>query len=101
MYKDNEISSNFYNEYYKLVHLSKEKCAASAKLYDLERILTYFIDNYKTLNEEEKKLIKNIIILATSITSKTNTYYNYVKAHNERCLSLTKNLKNKQKEPTK
>lgn len=101
MYKDDEISLNFYVQYYELVSLLKQKGAASAKLNNLEILLRYFINNYEFFNEEEKKLTKNIIMIATGISNKTNTYYNFVKDQKERCLSLTKDLKNKLKEPTK
>lgn len=101
MYKDDDISLNFYAQYYELVSLLKQKGAASAKLSNLEILLEYFINNYEFSNEEEKKLTKNIIMIATDITNKTNTYYNFVKNKKERCLNLTKDLKSKQKEPTK
>lgn len=101
MYKDDQISLEFLNQYDKLLVLLKEKAAASSKLSNLETILEYFDDNYEMFNEEEKRLVKNIIIMANGITNKTNTYYNYNKNKNERCLTLTNNLKNKQKKLTK
>ena len=40
-------------------------------------------------------------MIATGITNKSNTYYNFVKNKKEGFLNLTKDLKSKQKEPTK
>lgn len=101
MYKDDQISLAFLNQYDKLVSLLKEKVAASSKLSNLQTILEYFDDNYEMFNKEEKKLVKNIIIMANGITNKTNTYYNFIKNQKELCLTLIENLSNKQKEPTK
>lgn len=52
MYKDDDISLNFYAQYYELVSLLKQKGKASAKLSNLEILLEYFINNYEFFNEE-------------------------------------------------
>ncbi len=97
MYKDTEIRLTIYEEYFKLVRLLKRKGASSSKLNELEAMLDYFIKNYDDFNDEEKKLIKNVIIIATSMINNTNTCYGFIRERRDSCLTLTKKLKEKQK----
>ena len=101
MYKDNQISLEFYNEYYNLVSLLKQKGRSSTKLDELKRLLKYFFNNYETFIKEEKELIKNVIMIASGIVNNVNNRYGYVKKRKEECEILIENLKDKQKEPTK
>lgn len=101
MYKDNQISLEFYNEYYNLVSLLKQKGRSSTKLNELKRLLKYFFNNYETFIKEEKELIKNVVMIASGIVNNVNNRYGYVKKRKEECEILIKNLKDKQKEPTK
>lgn len=101
MYKDTKISLEVYKKYYELVDLLKQKGASSSKLNELETLLLYFNDNFGNFNKEEKSLIKNVIIIATGIANKTNTYYRFTDERRNKCLTLTKKLKEKQKEPFK
>ena len=101
MYKDDEIRLNICQKYDQLVKLFKDKHAASIKLLELESILNYFNEEYDTFNKEEKKLIKNVIMVAESITNKVNNHYGYVQDRISRCINQVNEIKSKQKEPTK
>ena len=101
MYKDDQISLEFYNEYYNLVSLLKQKGRSSTKLDTLELLLKYFFNNYETFMEEEKELMKNVIMIASGIVNNVNNRYGYVKRRKEKCEILIENLKDKQKELTK
>lgn len=50
---------------------------------------------------KKKKLIKNIIMIASGITIKVNNNYSYVQERLKVCLNLIKELEDKQKEPIK
>lgn len=98
MFQDAKIKSEVYEKYYELVGLVKQKGAASSKLSKLDTLLTYFNDNYSTFNDEEKKLVKNVVIIANGITEKTNTYYGFVKGKKNGCIKQVKVLNAKRKE---
>ena len=101
MYKDNEIGLEIFNKYNELVSLLKQKNAVSSKLSELETLLMYFNNNFENFNFEEKKLIKNTIMIASGITVKVNNNYSYVQERLKVCLNLIKELEDKQKEPIK
>lgn len=101
MYKDSDISLEVYQKYNSLVSLFKKKGASSGKLYDLEILLNYFINNLETFNEEEKKLIKNVLMMSKGIVSKVNNGYKFIKERRDDCIKLIETLYEKQKEPIK
>lgn len=101
MYKDTKISLEVYDKYYELVGLLKQKGCSSSKLNKLEILLNYFINNFESFNNEEKKLIKNVIMIADAITEKANTYYEFVERQKSRCINQVKVLNAKRKEPNK
>lgn len=102
MYKDSEIGFETYQKYDNLINLFKRKGASSAKLDDLELFLNYFNNNFESFNIEEKKLIKNVLMISKSIISKSNSSsYKHVKEKKEICINLMVMIEEKQKEPIK
>ena len=101
MYKDSDISLEVYQKYNNLVSLFKKKGASSGKLDDLEILINYFNNNFDTLNEEEKKLIKNVLMMSKGIVSKVNNGYKFIKERRDDCINLIETLYEKQKEPIK
>ena len=101
MYKDSDISLEVYQKYNNLVSLFKKKGASSGKLDDLEILLNYFNNNFDTFNEEEKKLIKNVLMMSKGIVSKVNNGYKFIKERRDDCINLIETLYEKQKEPIK
>ena len=101
MYKDSDISLEVYQKYNSLVSLFKKKGASSGKLDDLEILLNYFNNNFDTFNEEEKKLIKNVLMMSKGIVSKVNNGYKFIKERRDTCINLIETLYEKQKEPIK
>ncbi len=97
MYKDVEIGLDTYKKYYELVSLLKQKGTTSSKLTKLEMLLDYFIENYDNLNNEEIKLIKNVIMIANGIITKVNTYYGIAKQRQSSCIERVEILKEKEK----
>lgn len=101
MYKDSEISLETYQKYDNLISLFKKKGASSTKLFDLETLLNYFNNNFETFNEEEKKLIKNVLMISKGIVRKVNNGYKFIKERRDACITLIETLYEKQKEPIK
>lgn len=101
MYKDSDISLDVFNKYYELVNLSKTKLASSSKLTDLIKYLTFFNNKYNDLNEEERKLIKNVLFIAKSIMFNSSTYFDKTSSKISTCKELVQELESKQKEPVK
>lgn len=101
MFKDDEIRLDTYTKYYQLVKLFKDKHAASSKLTELNDILQYFNERYEKFDKEEKKLIKNVIIIAKGIIAKVNNNYNYAQERLNNCITLVNEIKDKQKELVK
>lgn len=101
MYKDNEIGLEIYQNYNELLNLYKRKGASSSKLLELSELLEYFNNNYEHFNENEKKVVKNVIMIASDIIGKVNFPYGELKKNRENCINLINNLNNMQKEPIK
>ena len=97
MYKDDYISLDFFRKYNELVALFKLKNAQSVKLSDLKNILTYFTNNYNTFNDEEKKIIKNVLIMANAIINNVNNHYQRFTERKKECDYLIDILNNNQK----
>lgn len=101
MYKDSEISLDVLEKYYELVELSKIKLAPSSKLTDLIKYLNFFNNKYSDLNNDEKELIKNVLLIAKSIIINSSTYFNKMKPKILQCEELVQELESKQKGPIK
>lgn len=101
MYVGDEISLETFRTYNKLVHLYKEKYAESAKLDELKPLLIYFINNYETFNEDEKKLTKNVLIISKGITNNVKNHYKKFQDKLNSCLELIQQLEEKKKELSK
>lgn len=101
MYKDNGIDLKVYETYYECVDLLKAKGATIYKLENLIEILTYFNNEYDTFNENEKKLVKNVIEISKGITNRIHSCNNFYKKQLEECKTLQQSLFIKQKEPIK
>lgn len=97
MYKDDYISLDFFRKYNELVALFKLKNAASVKLGDLKKLLNYFTNNYNTFNNEEKKIIKNVLIMANAIINNVNNHYLIFTQLKKECNELIDILNNNQK----
>ncbi len=101
MFKDDEMGLDIYIKYDQLVRLFKDKHTASSKLNELKEFLQYFNNCYERFNNEEKKLIKNVIMIAEGIINNVNNRYKYVQERLSECIMLVNEIKNKQKGPTK
>lgn len=101
MYSDDNIGLDIYNKYYEFVNLLKLKNTSSSKLDDLIKLLMQVNNMYENLNEDEKKMIKNIISISKSIIRASSDYYLKTKEKLLRCEELIKELEEKQKEPIK
>mgnify|MGYP007006989268 CR=1 FL=1 len=101
MFKDDEMGLDIYIKYDGLVKLFKDKRAASSKLTELEYVLQYFNESYDKFNKEEKKLIRNVVMIAEGIINKVNNNYNYVQERINNCITLVNEIKDKQKELVK
>lgn len=100
-YNDDNIGLEFYNKYYEFVYLLRQKNASSSKLSELYPLLQYVNNMYDSLNDDEKKLTKNIISIAKSITNSCKTYSKNIGEKLNQCQSTINELEQKQKEPIK
>lgn len=100
-YNDDNIGLEFYNKYYEFVYLLRQKNAPSSKLSELYPLLQYVNNMHDSLNEDEKKLAKNIISIAKSITNNCKTYSKNIEEKLKLCQFLIDELEQKQKEPIK
>lgn len=102
-YSDDNISLDFYNKYYEFVYLLRQKNASSSKLSELYPLLQYVNSKYDSLNDDEKKLTRNIISISDSIIGSCKTYSKNIEEKMKICQSLIDELrkKEKQKEPIK
>lgn len=101
MYKDDGICLEVYKNYNDLIQLFKRKGSSIQKISELNSLLNYFNDDFEKFNNEEQKIIKNVILMASDIIYKVNHPYSEIKENRNNCINIIESLKEKQKRPTK
>ena len=64
-------------------------------------ILMLSDDDFEKFNNEEQKIIKNVILMASDIIYKVNHPYSEIKENRNNCINIIESLKEKEKRPTK
>lgn len=101
MYKESEISLEFYRMYFKLIELYKQKNAESVKLDELNSILKYFNNKFMDFNEDEIILLNNVLIISKSIVNNVKNNFQKTKEKLKITIKYLNELENKKKEPRK
>lgn len=97
MFNPDNIRAIYYKEYEKLVDLFKKNGPTQEKYLELKSILEFFSKNQDNLNDDESKLLKNILIMADGILNSAVPNRKQYKDQKDDCKKLcilmkTKNL---------
>lgn len=93
MYNPDNISEKYYTKYNKLINLLQKKGSTSDKYAELKDSLMYFQSEKPNMNNDELKLLKNVIIIANSILYKAEPKLKNYKEQKEQCLEICSNIK--------
>ena len=88
MYNPDNIRKKIHIEYNKLLDLLYRKGPISSKYLELKEILYFFQNEKPNMNEDESKILKNVLIISNGILSKNAPNSKKEKIQKEQCLEI-------------
>lgn len=95
MFNPENISEIYYTQYQQLINLLKKKGPTPEKYMELKSILMFFSQNQENMNEDELKILKNVLIIADGILNRAFPNKKLHKEQKEECKELCLIIKNK------
>lgn len=88
MYNPDNIRKKIHIEYNKLLDLLYRKGPISSKYLELKEILFFFKCEETNMNEDELKILKNVLIISNGILSKNAPNNKEERRQKEQCIKI-------------